>query len=193
MAKVNPKFLDTDDTLSSVSFSVEENITTKTKTVSDKEFRVDPRRHTEREISIKKELLSLYRKESNISKIYKETLRAVIHLFSELFIIDSEDNIVKVSCMHGNPERVVAKFKQESNIILPVTTVTQTTSDNDVDRRRYNPVLVNESYWDTEKQRAYRILSFSPRPVNIKYSINQIHGLDIIRIYGIRIFLGLCI
>ena len=74
--------------------------------------------------------------------------------------------------MHGNPERMVAKLKQEDNIILPVITVTQTTSDNSDKRRRYTPLLVNERYWDTDKERAFRLLSFVPRPIDINYNIN---------------------
>ena len=74
--------------------------------------------------------------------------------------------------MHGNPERIVAKLKQEDNIILPIITVTQTTSDNDDKRRRYMPLLINERWWDTKKARAFRLLSFVPRPININYNIN---------------------
>ena len=179
MAKLNPRYIVDDNSLSSVdgksSFLVRfdtEKVFTKTQKESDADFGLDPRRKTNREIAIKKELLELHRKESDISRVYKETLRAVIHLFSDLFVIDSDDNLVKISCAHGHPERVIAKLKQESNIILPVITVTQSTSDNDDNRRKFTPILVNERYWDTDKHRAYRIVSFAPRPVNINYSIN---------------------
>ena len=179
MAKLDPRYLANDNSLSSVDgksgFQVRfdtEQVLTKTQQESDADFGVDPRRKIDREIAIKRELLDLYRKESDISKVYKETLRAVIHLFSDLFVIDSDDNMVKISCTHGHPERVIAKLKQESNIILPVITVTQSTSDNDDSRRRFTPILVNERYWDTDKHRAYRVLSFAPRPININYSIN---------------------
>ena len=50
--------------------------------------------------------------------------------------------------------------------------VAQTISDNDDERRRYESVLVHEKYWDEEKHRAIRILSLSPRPVNINYQVN---------------------
>ncbi len=96
-------------------------------------------RNASRNKKLKSQLFDLYRKESNIPRIYKETLRAVIHLFSNLSIIDSEEKLVQVKCMHGNPERVVAKLKQEDNIILPLITITQTISDNDDKRRRYTP------------------------------------------------------
>jgi len=179
MAKLDPRYLANDNSLSSVDdksrFQARldtEQVFTRTQRESDADFGVDPRRKIDREIAIKRELLDLYRKENDISKVYRETLRGVIHLFSDLFVIDSDDNLTKTSCMHGHPERVIAKLKQESNIILPVVTVTQSTSDNDDDRRKFTPILVNERYWDTDKHRAYRVLSFAPRPININYSIN---------------------
>ena len=173
MAKINPRFLGEDEIqVSSLRVTVDEATTTKLTGAADRDFEFDPRRKVAREINIKRELLDLYRKESDISKVYRETLRSMIHLFGDLFIIDSDDNIKKVDCMHGNQERVIAKLKQESNIILPVITVTQTTSDNDEKRNKFTPLLVNERYWDSDKHRAYRVLSFIPRPVNINYSIN---------------------
>ena len=168
MAKVDPQSLVSNFSTSSQITDMQETYET-----SKGSFAYNASlRKAKRTKELKKQLLNLYRKESNIPRIYKETLRAVIHLFNNLSIIDSEEKIVQVKCMHGNPERVVAKLKQEDNIILPMITVTQTTSDNDDKRRRYTPLLVHERYWDTKKERAFRLLSFVPRPVNINYNIN---------------------
>jgi len=173
MAKVDPQSLVSTATTSSILTELHEFVSTITASESESLFAFNSTlRDFNRITNIKKQIFNLYRNESNIPRIYKETLRAVIHLFSGLFILDSEEKIVTVKCMHGSPERVVAKLKQEDNIILPVITVTQTTSDNDDNRRRYAPLLVNERYWDTKKQRAFRILSFASRAINISYDIN---------------------
>ena len=168
MAKVDPQSLVSDSSTSSLLTDQQETY----ETVSGSFAYNSSLRSATRTTKLKSQLLDLYRKESNIPRIYKETLRAIIHLFNNLSVIDSEEKIVQVTCRHGNPERVVAKLKQEDNIILPIITVTQTTSDNDDKRRRYNPLLVNERYWDTKKERAFRLLSFVPRPININYNIN---------------------
>jgi len=108
----------------------------------------------------------------NISFVYKESLRSMISSFGDVGYINSEGQFVNIKCIHGSPERVVAKLNQEDSIILPVMSISQTVSENDDNRRRYESVLVHEKYWDTEKNRAIRILSLSPRPVNVKYQLN---------------------
>ena len=117
-------------------------------------------------------IMAAERNQGKISAVYKDTLRAMIRIFSELFYMNSENEIVPIKCTFGNPERTIAKLKQETNIILPIISVTQTTSEDDAKRRRTNYTLVQESWWDETKQRAYRIVSLAPRAVNIQYSIN---------------------
>ena len=173
MAKVNPQSLVSNSTTSSLVITLEESTQNVITSERESAFAFNsPLNNMARFKKLRKQLFNLHRKESNIPRIYKETLRAVIHLFNGLAILDSEEKLVTVKCMHGNPERMVAKLKQEDNLILPIITVTQTTSDNDDTRRRYTPLLVNERYWDTSKERAFRVLSFVPRPININYDIN---------------------
>jgi len=107
-----------------------------------------------------------------VAKTYKETLRFMLATFSGLKIIDPQGEVISVPCINANPERTVAKLYQDNNIILPVITVGQiTTTDNDERRRPYD-LLVNESYWDKQRRRAFRVISFAPRAVNITYDIN---------------------
>tara|TARA_Y100000034_G_scaffold110262_1_gene142272 strand:+ start:121 stop:684 length:564 start_codon:yes stop_codon:yes gene_type:complete len=86
--------------------------------------------------------------------------------------INSKNEIVPVVCSHGNPERVIAKIKEKSNIILPVITISQTTTDNDDNRQRYAPMLSVNSVWNDKKQRAERTVGFIDRPITILYKIN---------------------
>jgi len=105
-------------------------------------------------------------------KIYKETLRSIIHEFGQLGYINGDGDFTDVKCFHANPERTIAKLYQENNIILPVITVGQTKIDDDMKRRRYKPIILANTYYNEETHRAERIISFVDRPVNITYSIS---------------------
>ena len=104
--------------------------------------------------------------------IYKETLREMIHLFGNLSYVNSENKITKVRSIHANPERTIAKLAQENNIILPIISVNQTTTDDDRKRQRYDSIMAHEVVWNDKKQRAQRVISFAPKPVNLIYSVN---------------------
>lgn len=125
-----------------------------------------------RETDIRAKLFKMTQAKTNISFIYRESLRSMIASFNDVGHFNSEDKFVDIKCIHGNAERAIAKLKQENSIILPMISIAQTISDNDDERRRYESVLVHEKYWDEEKHRAIRILSLSPRPVNINYQVN---------------------
>jgi len=125
-----------------------------------------------REGDVRKIIYKMTRAKDNVSFIYRESLRSMIASFSDIGYMSSEDKWTDIKCIHANAERAVAKLKQENNIILPILSIGQTTSDNDTDRQRTESLLVNEKYWDKEKNRAIRILSLAPRAVNVKYQIN---------------------
>jgi len=125
-----------------------------------------------REGDVRKKLYTMTQRRSNISHLYKEMLRGMIVSFNDVGYINSEDKFVDIMCIHANAERAVAKLKQDNNIILPILSIAQTISNNDDERRRIESVLVHEKYWDEEKSRAFRVLSFAPRAVNIMYQLN---------------------
>lgn len=106
------------------------------------------------------------------STIYKQTLREVISIFGDLRYLSSQRELIKIKCMHANPERAVAKLMQETNIILPIISVNQNVSNDSQERNRYDSILVHEILWNEDKQRAQRIISLAPRPINIVYEIN---------------------
>jgi hypothetical protein len=130
------------------------------------------RYYNTRESDVRAEILKQTKASHNISGVYRETLRSMLTSFADLVYIDSENKQIDVPCIHANAERAVAKIVQEDSIILPITSVAQTTTDNDVNRDRYESLLVHEKIWDDSKQRAIRVLSLAPRAVNIKYQVN---------------------
>lgn len=107
-----------------------------------------------------------------VSDVYKNCLKNLLDLFSNIYYIDKNNNSIKIKCIHANQERAIAKINTGDNITLPLITISETSTINDDERRRYSNTLLHESYWDKDKQRAIRILSLPPRPVNITYSLN---------------------
>jgi hypothetical protein len=57
-------------------------------------------------------------------------------------------------------------------MILPVITISQDSVVEANDRRRFNSVLMQKTYWNDETQRAERIVSLCDRPVTLQYNIN---------------------
>ena len=112
------------------------------------------------------------KRSQKISFFYKDALRYLISTLGNLVYINSEEEVIPIQCVHANAERTIAKLKQENNIILPILSISQNSSDNDDQRRRSEPSIINESWWSDEKKRAFRVLSLAPRAVNIEYSIN---------------------
>ena len=106
-----------------------------------------------------------------IDNVYKESLRAMLHAFGNMYYIDGNGNRVKVNCSHGNPERIAGRLKADNTLILPMITIIETGTDSDRQRMRYQNI-VSETSWDPDKRRATRILSLPPRPININYDIN---------------------
>jgi len=117
-------------------------------------------------------LLEATQKSTLPVKVYKETLRSLIHEFGNLGYIDPEGDFTEVKCFHANPERTIAKLYQENNLVLPVVTVGQTKIDDDPTRRKYKPIIIASKYFNHETSRAERVISFVDRPVNISYSVS---------------------
>jgi len=117
--------------------------------------------------------------------MFKETLRELRHIFSNIFYTDSNGNLVKVHCVTSKQDRVAGKANQENSLVLPYISITETGSTQDNQRSRNDKVLINESYWDPKERRAKRILSLAPTPININYRINIwckfVEEMDMIR------------
>ena len=107
-----------------------------------------------------------------IPHFYRDALQYIISKLGTLGYMNSEDKVVDVRCIHANPERTIAKLKQENNIILPIITISQNSSANADNRRRPAAQIINETFWSEEKKRAVRIISEAPRAVDIEYNIN---------------------
>ena len=103
---------------------------------------------------------------------YKEIVRFLINEFDNLPYLNHELDTILVKCRYGNPERTIARLKEHDNMILPLITISQNSILEDDKRRRFSPLIMNNTYFNKEKQRAVRIVSLCDRPVTITYNIN---------------------
>lgn len=108
---------------------------------------------------------------TKISFVYKELLRSVINRFSQYSVINDEEQVVSIKCIFANPERAIAKLTQETNLILPIISISQPRSKQDLKRQRYKPGVVFSKYWDDKKQRAIRVVSLVDTPIEVEYEL----------------------
>lgn len=131
-----------------------------------------------------------------IHGVYKSILRALINVMGSVKYLNSENQIVDVKSFHGRQERAIAKLLKENNLVLPVIAVAQVGTNNADERRRYEPNLVHEVWWDEDAQRAKRVLSLAPVPVTINYAVSvwskYVEDMDQI-IEQIRTFFNPCL
>ena len=106
------------------------------------------------------------------SNFYREHTDFLLKKMKTVEFVDSENKAVKPTVFFANPERAIAKMKEDRNLTLPVITVAIGDIDEDLDRRRSNFNLDINTIWDPKKRVARRIVSTVPKAVNISFSIN---------------------
>jgi len=108
----------------------------------------------------------------SIHYIHKNSLRFLLNRFGTLNYIDGNNNSINIKCYHANPERAVGIIFKESNIVLPALSISENSTKSQEKIRRYEPILLDEKFWHPKYQRAVRIVSLTPRPITISYSIH---------------------
>lgn len=120
----------------------------------------------------KMEILKRSQGSNSITHVYKDILKYLISSFSNLVHLDDEGKVIKIPCWHGSAERVIAKLKQEANIILPVISIYRETESLDQNRLRPDSTMIFEKYIDKVSNRAVRVASLAPAAVNITYKLS---------------------
>ena len=116
--------------------------------------------------------LTSARSEPSEDNLYRESLRALLNILGNLYYIDGNGNRIKVTCSHGNPERIVSRLHADNTLVLPLMTLSESVTANADDRRRNNNIIISDKAWDAKKRRATRVLYVAPRPVTLTYEIN---------------------
>lgn len=105
------------------------------------------------------------------STVYKEVLRSLLSSIKITFVNAQQENI-QVKIHHGRQERIVAKKYQENNLILPYSTIFQSSVATDTTKRKASHILTTESYWDDASRRAQRVFSEPDVPVKLEYTLS---------------------
>lgn len=121
---------------------------------------------------IREEILEKSINNTLITEIYRDLLKNLIAKFSGLVYRDEQENLKKVPCWHGSSERVISKLKQESSIVLPIVSIYRTTDVLADKRRRNESQIIFDTYFDKVKNRAVRVASIAPAPVDVNYRVN---------------------
>jgi len=107
------------------------------------------------------------------SDFYREYTQFLIRKLENISIIDSENKaVVDIPIFYANPERAIAKIKEDRNLVLPVISVGISDIEDDIGRRRYNMNVVVETAWNKTAQRATRVVSVAPKAVNLSFMVN---------------------
>jgi hypothetical protein len=102
---------------------------------------------------------------------YKEVLRSLLSSM-KLSYVDDQSDYKEVKLHHGRQERIIAKKFQENNLILPYSTIYQSSISEDEKKRRSWSVLSFSTKWDDETQRAQRVVSYTDIPVKMEYTLS---------------------
>tara|TARA_R100000458_G_scaffold2536_3_gene2072 strand:+ start:2537 stop:3280 length:744 start_codon:yes stop_codon:yes gene_type:complete len=106
------------------------------------------------------------------SDFYREYTKFILEKMKTVNIVDSENKPVEPTAFFANPERAIAKIKEDRNLTLPVITISIDDIDEDVDRRRTSSNIEIDTIWDRKERRARRVISKASKPINLSFTIN---------------------
>jgi len=118
---------------------------------------------------IRKELIEYEARTFESTEFYREYTQFLIRKFSRLKIIDDEKKVKNINVFYANPERAIAKMKEDRNMVLPVGSISFDRIEDDIARRRVDTTLQQEVLWDETSQRATRVVSLAPKAVVLSY------------------------
>ena len=106
------------------------------------------------------------------SDFYREYTKFIIDKMNTINIVDSEGKAVDVNAFFANPERAIAKIKEDRNLVLPIISVSIDDVDEDTERRKTATNIEVTTMWDVKERRAKRVISKAAKPVNLSFTIN---------------------
>ena len=123
--------------------------------------------------AIRKAIYELEKGTHSQTNFYREITKYLIEKVSTLKITDEEGKTkADIPTFFANPERAVAKLKEQRNLTLPVISVSIDDIEEDVDRRRTDSIVETQKAWDKTAQRAVRVVSLAAKPVKVTFMVN---------------------
>ena len=121
---------------------------------------------------IRREILELEKRNIQPSDFYREYTQFLIRKFSTLKVVDEEKKVRTIKAFYANPERAIAKLKEDRNIILPVASIAFDRIEDDRVRRRTDTTFQSEVNWNKQTRRATRVVSLPPKAVLLSYILH---------------------
>ena len=103
---------------------------------------------------------------------YRDYTEFIIRKMGTISTVNDEGEAVKANAFFANPERAIAKIKEDRNLVLPLISVAIDDISEDADRRRTSTNIDIETRWDTGSNRAIRVVSKVPKPINLSFTVN---------------------
>tara|TARA_R110000765_G_scaffold158149_2_gene261665 strand:- start:789 stop:1454 length:666 start_codon:yes stop_codon:yes gene_type:complete len=86
-------------------------------------------------------------------------------------IIDEQGAAVKVPIIYANPERAIAKIKEDRNLTLPLISVGIGDIEENTAVRKPDLQITHYKFFDVETQRAQRIIKKASKAVQMQYQV----------------------
>lgn len=124
-------------------------------------------------MDVKEELLQFEKNNRYTADFFRDLTEAMIGNLKDLYVIDQDEKVNdEIEVIFGNQERAVAKMNEDRTLKLPLVSVTIAGNVPTFERKRPDFNLITERIFVRSERRAYRLVSFSPKPVDLVFRIN---------------------
>ena len=105
-----------------------------------------------------------------IRNFYREYTTSLMDRLN-VHVFDAQDKKITVPVMYANPERAIAKVKQDRNLVLPLMSVSIGDIEENTTVRKPDVQLTTYKFFDIEEQRAFRIIRKASKAVALQFQI----------------------
>ena len=104
---------------------------------------------------------------------YREYTNSLMNELSDLITINGQgEKKTILRPFYANPERAIAKVKEDRNLRLPVVSIGISDLLQAVDNRKMGFNLTHYKWFDVESRMAYRIVQLAAKPVELMYQVH---------------------
>jgi len=104
---------------------------------------------------------------TNFYREYTESLTNRLNIY----VFNAQGEKTKIPVMYANPERAIAKVKEDRNLQLPLISLAIGDIEETIKNRKPNLQLSHYKFFDVEKQRAFRIVKRASKAVSLQFHV----------------------
>jgi hypothetical protein len=101
---------------------------------------------------------------------YRNYTKSLIEQLS-IDILNEQGAVVKVPIIYANPERAIAKIKEDRNLTLPLISIGIGDIEENTAVRKPDLQITHYKFFDVETQKAYRIIKKASKAVQMQYQV----------------------